>query len=65
MDDPAEKFSTDKKKRAKARAKRKRREQTNPGVISIPDDANSSETRTKGIIKTIQIVKPRIKKQKI
>jgi len=66
MDDPAEKFSTDKKKRAKARAKRKRREQTTPGVISIPNGtAATTETRTKGIIKTIQIVKPRIKKQKI
>jgi len=65
MDDPAEKFSTDKKKRAKARAKRKRREQTTP-VISIPDgSATTTEPRTKGIIKTIQIVKPRIKKQKI
>lgn len=61
MDDPAEKFSTDKKKRAKARAKRKRREQTN-GLSSV---ATATENRTQGIIKTIQIIKPRIKKQKI
>ena len=65
MDDPAEKFSTDKKKRAKARAKRKRREQATAISLSNATTTTTTETRTKGITKTIQIVKPRIKKQKI
>ena len=61
MDDPAEKFSTDKKKKAKARAKRKRREQAanaRAAVVAIKEEP-------KGITQTIQIVKPRLKKQKI
>ena len=79
MDDPAEKFSTDKKKRAKARAKRKRREQASAAAVAFSSSSSSSSSsstttvangggvddeKKKGVTKPIQVVKPRFKKHR-